>query len=454
MEKRESLIRVAYCFDNNIARHVCVSVSALLKSNTQKDVHYEVFCVCTKDAQWIKSLLEEIVRKEDADSHLIFIVVEDIYQAAYERSGVTKVTYVKLMLPSLLLHVDKIIYMDVDLIVNDCLQDVWQVDLSNSYLAGVKDKLNILNEWQWAMFRYNHWSLYENWRGKYINAGFLLMNLDRLRRTGVATKWVEMIKTEFFFQDQDIINITCRDLVEKEEDAVIWLPTKYNLMAHMNGMMFRKFVCEEIYTEQEVREALDRPVCVHYAGEKPWNNLQVNRANLWWKFVWENELLRELFIMEWGNCLNSLSAGYTYTLEDTSESRNITDIEKLTTESQKNLANFLLLNNWIMLMQNQKSLGAYVRDKGYKKVAIYGMHYIGERLYVELTENDVEVCYGIDRGRVTLNFDLTIYKPAEALPMVDMIIVTPIYWFEEIKKNLEDKVSCPIISLKELIEEI
>ena len=42
-------------------------------------------------------------------------------------------------------------------------------------------------------------------------------------------------------------------------------------------------------------------------------------------------------------------------------------------------------------------------------------------------------------------------QPEEVLKDVDAIIVTPIFYFEEIKRKLSAKVRCPIISLEDII---
>ena len=44
-------------------------------------------------------------------------------------------------------------------------------------------------------------------------------------------------------------------------------------------------------------------------------------------------------------------------------------------------------------------------------------------------------------------------KAEEELPEVDAVIVTAVYEYDEIEKMLADRVSCPVISLEEILYE-
>ena len=53
-------------------------------------------------------------------------------------------------------------------------------------------------------------------------------------------------------------------------------------------------------------------------------------------------------------------------------------------KSDKHLALFLMMNQWVKVKQEGKNLASYFEQEGYKKIAIYGMHYAGETLAEEL----------------------------------------------------------------------
>lgn len=129
-------------------------------------------------------------------------------------------------------------------------------------------------------------------------------------------------------------------------------------------------------------------------------------------------------------------------------SKNIDKYRKLT---DKNLALFLLYNNWLKIKLAGGSIREYVEKEGYKSVAIYGMSHVGERLLEELKGSDVEIKYAIDRRASWIYSDIELYSPDDNLPDVDVVVVTAVYFFDEVYNNLKDKVRCPIISLEDVL---
>lgn len=77
-----------------------------------------------------------------------------------------------------------------------------------------------------------------------------------------------------------------------------------------------------------------------------------------------------------------------------------------------------------------------------------------ERLLDELKDCGVEVKYAVDKNADSIYADLDVHLPDEELPKVDVVVVTAVYFFDEIYNNLMDKVSCPIVSLEDVIYEI
>lgn len=122
--------------------------------------------------------------------------------------------------------------------------------------------------------------------------------------------------------------------------------------------------------------------------------------------------------------------------------------------SEKHLALFLMMNQWVKVKQEGKNLASYFEEKGYKKIAVYGMSYAGETLLDELKDSAVEVAYGIDRNAECIYADVDIISADDELDDVDAIIVTAITFFDEIDEKLSQKVNCPIISLEDVLYEV
>lgn len=114
---------------------------------------------------------------------------------------------------------------------------------------------------------------------------------------------------------------------------------------------------------------------------------------------------------------------------------------------------YMAFDQWLRVRQEGRTLVEYFEKQGYKTVAIYGMKELGERLYDELQGSGITVKYVIDKNADSIYADVDVITPDEALEPVDVIVVTAIYYFDEIEEMLCEKVDCPIISLEDVLYE-
>ncbi|MDF2541073.1 MAG: hypothetical protein K0S47_791 [Herbinix sp.] len=110
-----------------------------------------------------------------------------------------------------------------------------------------------------------------------------------------------------------------------------------------------------------------------------------------------------------------------------------------------------LLNQWLLLKQDNKSLENYFNSNGYHKIAIYGMGELGNRLYEDLKQTNIKVAYAIDKKPGNTYSELEVYDMDADLEEVDVIVISAIFAFEEINEELSQKVNTPIISLEDII---
>lgn len=129
-------------------------------------------------------------------------------------------------------------------------------------------------------------------------------------------------------------------------------------------------------------------------------------------------------------------------------------VNKTQKMSDKHLALFLMMNRWVEVKQDGKDLANYFHEKGYKSVAIYGMSYAGERLVHELKGSDIIVKCGIDQKADEIYSEVDMITLDEEIPQVDVIIVTSIYFFDEIKEKLEALTDASVISLEDILYEV
>lgn len=118
-----------------------------------------------------------------------------------------------------------------------------------------------------------------------------------------------------------------------------------------------------------------------------------------------------------------------------------------------------LLGKWLENKIYHKEISDYIANiLKVKTIAIYGAGKLGELVYDDLLEHQLEIKYFIDRNADSLYYgidDMTIYnlKEVRSADPVDLIIVTPYQSFENIKKDLERiLIFLPkIISIEEIV---
>lgn len=110
-----------------------------------------------------------------------------------------------------------------------------------------------------------------------------------------------------------------------------------------------------------------------------------------------------------------------------------------------------MMNQWLILKQEGKSITEYIKGQGWNSIAIYGMGIYGRHVVRELEGTDCIIVYGIDRKVEGEYRGIKIFEPAANLPEVDVVINSVIYDQECIEKNLQNIISCSLVSLEDIV---
>ncbi|MDD3205474.1 MAG: hypothetical protein PHS74_07055 [Lachnospiraceae bacterium] len=112
-----------------------------------------------------------------------------------------------------------------------------------------------------------------------------------------------------------------------------------------------------------------------------------------------------------------------------------------------------ILNQWLILKQEGKTLEKFFKDNNYKTIAIYGMGEMGNRLYEDLRNTDIEVKYAIDKDAGSCYTELVVKDLEDELEEVDAVVVTAVFAIDEIKKEIKEQLNVPTISLEDVVYE-
>lgn len=109
---------------------------------------------------------------------------------------------------------------------------------------------------------------------------------------------------------------------------------------------------------------------------------------------------------------------------------------------------------WMQRKHQGKRVCDFLAQNNFYTIAIYGVHFLGERLYDELRRTGICVSYGIDKNAAHILTEMKVVFPEDKLEKVDAIVVTPVFYFNEIERQLSQKINCPIISLEDILENL
>ncbi len=113
---------------------------------------------------------------------------------------------------------------------------------------------------------------------------------------------------------------------------------------------------------------------------------------------------------------------------------------------------YKFLDSWLSWKENNNNYAEYFNENSIETVAIYGMGRIGKRLKNELENAGIKIAYVIDEGETIIYSKEIHYNLRDILPAVDLIIVTPIDEFEEIRNRiLDNNKTMNVISVDKII---
>lgn len=252
---------IAFSFDDNLLVPAQVTLSSLF-ATAPPDVTYDVYLTYSSSTLKPESIkaIEQLIAAYPGNDFTP-LDVGQAFNDCFEIRDITVPTYYRLLLPELLPKVDKIIYSDVDIVFARSPHQAYHWIKDQNLLCGVKNVYRNADEPYLQKIGVP--------KGEYINAGFIVMNLSKMRENALCSKFVEMSKTDYIFQDQDILNITCQGSINQ-------LPLRYNVHA------MHDYAKDAENFDKDRKELLEATV-IHYAGVKPWNNIGCFYYDQWWE---------------------------------------------------------------------------------------------------------------------------------------------------------------------------
>lgn len=250
-------LHVACVVEENYLAHSATMIHSVLAHTEGREVHVHYLHPEEFPLESLGPLAEMV---EARGGRLLAQAVPERMSAGLPTQGFTrKATWYRIFLPDLLPGLDRVLFLDSDLVVADSLLGLWETDLSAHYVAAVTNVFMLEH-----LFRVDELGMSDP--RDYFNAGVMLMNLEAMRADGCVEamhRFGTDHADELVFRDQDALNAVL---------AVRRMPLhpRWNLMNSIVSFPYSPYVLGV----RAVNEARKRPAIRHFEGpglNKPWH---------------------------------------------------------------------------------------------------------------------------------------------------------------------------------------
>ncbi len=200
--------------------------------------------VCITEEQ--TDFLERVIQEKNPDNRVTRLDVTELYEAEFhgcvnEGAYCTPYTLLRLLADIVPGIPDKLLYLDMDVMIAGDIKELYDIDVSGVEYAAVREK-------------YGCWLI----RPDYFNAGMLLLNMEEIRRTGLLGKARQRIRgKKMLFADQTAIfkSTKKKKLLPRRFNEQSRFDRKDTVVCHFcKRLMFRPYPHTENYKQWQVEE--------------------------------------------------------------------------------------------------------------------------------------------------------------------------------------------------------
>ncbi len=265
-----------------------------LVNNSDPHRTYELIVLSEDITSRHEDILRSQVERENISLRVLDVAeAMEPFRAQLKVHGHFKIeTYFRLLLPQLLPHHHKVLYLDADMV---CLHDVaalFDTDLGDCLIGACKDAdtAGIYNGVDLDLAQPNKKHYMDEELGiknpyEYFQAGTLLFNLDAWRASIDVNEVFQFAQSrEWQLLDQDVLNYFC-------QGRVLFLDMAWNVMFDFDGIRISHIISKSTpELRKDYMNARKDPFVVHYAGPtKPWMDPDCDFALFFWQYARESD---------------------------------------------------------------------------------------------------------------------------------------------------------------------
>lgn len=273
-------MNIVCCTDHNYVMPTGIMICSVCVNHTNCNVKFHVICnddVTDED----KTALINIACQYHHSICFYPVNIEVPHSFTINKTEqpkhITIAAYYRLFLVEILpANIDKVLYLDSDVIVRHSLQEMYNTDIHDYAVGAITDCFE-------GNIEYYNRLRYSPSLG-YFNSGVLLVNLEYWRQNKILQEGIDfatMYPERIVYHDQDILNYLFKNKKKT-------LSLKFNLQ---NVHLYKKIMISWEY-ETELYEAINDPYIIHYTSScKPWKKKCTN--------PYKNEFLKYKMMTQW-----------------------------------------------------------------------------------------------------------------------------------------------------------
>jgi len=267
---KKDILHVVFICDENYVIPTVVAITSIYmhkNSDTICNIHILASDISEESKLKFQSLFKYDFEIEIKDmSHSSFLD-----KCKIDNLHVSTAALYKFNIANIFFNLDKILYLDGDILVQKDITELYSIDISDVYAAVVKDyKPMTYKPPQPDKLKINH--------SAYFNSGVMLLNLKKMREEDIHNQLVDYRMHGInYFMDQDALNVVF-------EEKVKYISLYYNVMSSVMGF----FKTEDIKQYYELgkidskEDIYNNAVIVHLCTKyKPWIYSNVPFADEW-----------------------------------------------------------------------------------------------------------------------------------------------------------------------------
>ncbi len=261
-------IPVFLASDENYAPFLCTTMYSILE-NTKSNIDFYILDGGIKDES--KKLIEKSLREFNNYSIKYFNMEIFNLERFPNIRHYSLNAFSRYFIPRLVPNIEKVIYIDVDVIVNGDIAELYNIDIENKALAAVPENFCKTNGEYVKEHIKPDFANIEN----YFNTGVMLLNNKQFVEKDYSTKLIDMTIKYFdklSCPDQDIFNI----IFEHNHKLIDY---KFN---YMPGF-YESY--KKVINKNDVEYLDNNAIVYHYTVGKPWKNDKVRKSDLFWKIA-------------------------------------------------------------------------------------------------------------------------------------------------------------------------